>query len=66
MTEKFVNRDPTMFPEPSHFRPERWLADGPEIELARKLSVAFGFGNRSCVAKECVPFNVFSLQGNSS
>jgi hypothetical protein len=37
-------RDPTIFPEPSRFNPERWLAPGaPAFPDA-----AFGFGRREC------------------
>jgi cytochrome P450 len=36
--------DPAVFPEPSRFKPERWLAPGaPTFPDA-----AFGFGRREC------------------
>jgi cytochrome P450 len=52
VTEQFINWDATIFPEPEKFKPERWVGSGPEVEQAKKLSIAFGLGNRTCVARE--------------
>lgn len=42
----FVLTDPTIFPEPKVFRPERWLEDG---EGLRKYQVSFNLGSRQCI-----------------
>ncbi|KAF1948662.1 putative cytochrome P450 [Byssothecium circinans] len=47
-----MHRNPAIFPKPSTFLPERWLA--PEINGGRQLErylVAWGKGTRSCVGK---------------
>lgn len=46
---QWVNhRDPTFFPEPLRFRPERWL-DGLERTLPRFAYYPFGGGPRICI-----------------
>lgn len=41
------HRDPTVFPEPDEFRPDRWLQETPEM---RKLYIPFGAdGPRKCI-----------------
>ena len=39
--------DPATFPEPSQFRPERWLAPGAPVFP----DAAFGFGRRECAGR---------------
>jgi cytochrome P450 len=46
----FVHRDPTIFPNPSVFDPDRWLRSADPHALDRYL-VAFGKGSRNCVGK---------------
>ncbi|KAK0742081.1 cytochrome P450 [Apiosordaria backusii] len=45
-TATFILMDPTVFPEPHIFKPERWL--GSDKKLDRYL-VPFGKGSRSCL-----------------
>ena len=49
-TDRSMLQDPTVFPEPSEFKPERYLnEDGSLRELARHEDpslVGFGFGRR--------------------
>src|SRR5262249_28817340 len=40
-----IHRDPELFPQPSEFRPERFL----EKPFARHEFLPFGFGNRHCL-----------------
>jgi cytochrome P450 len=47
MTTYFMHMDPTVFPEPKAFRPERWLDIAPE-SLEYAYCVPFGKGSRSC------------------
>jgi cytochrome P450 len=46
----FIHRNSHLFPEPSRFLPERWLAKHGTTDLDRHL-VAFGKGTRNCVGK---------------
>ncbi|CAI7635291.1 unnamed protein product [Penicillium glandicola] len=41
-----IQRDPILFPEPTVFKPERWLVDNTS-ELERAL-IAFSSGSRMC------------------
>ena len=40
-----IHRDPTLYPRPTEFRPERFL----ERKFARHEFMPFGFGNRHCL-----------------
>lgn len=44
----FLHRNPEIFPEPTSFRPERWLDSGHQLD---RYLVAFGKGTRNCVGK---------------
>jgi cytochrome P450 len=50
-----THRDPRWWPEPTAFRPERWLADGAFSEAApgqpRGAYFPFGMGRRVCVGE---------------
>ncbi|QDS67654.1 hypothetical protein FKW77_004780 [Venturia effusa] len=61
MTQMFIMQDPTIFPRPREFIPERWL-DDPELRgdrftdtnfppprLAKKFLVPFSRGSRACL-----------------
>jgi cytochrome P450 len=50
-TLKLLEHDPTLYPEPQRFKPERWLDDPSEAELAKKSSVTFGTGTRTCLGQ---------------
>jgi cytochrome P450 len=43
-----LHRDPRFFPDPSTFRPDRWL-DGLEKRLPRGAFIPFGMGSRKCI-----------------
>lgn len=47
MAHTFVHFNPTLFPEPHTFRPERWLEPG--AEALDTWNVAFSKGPRSCL-----------------
>ncbi|KAI9721170.1 MAG: hypothetical protein M1828_005277 [Chrysothrix sp. TS-e1954] len=50
MTLIDVLHDPTVFPSPTAFRPERWLPEsGEEYEIANRFYVPFSRGTRSCL-----------------
>ncbi|MCJ1256300.1 hypothetical protein MMC24_004121 [Lignoscripta atroalba] len=49
MTSHNVLYDPSIFPSPTQFMPERWLeASAPNKERLDKYFVAFGKGTRMC------------------
>jgi hypothetical protein len=43
--------DPTIFPEPNKFDPERWIRGGEELE---RYCVPFGKGSRRCIGMRYV------------
>lgn len=45
MTGTLIHYDPTVFPDPTAFRPERWL-ENPRLD---KYLVAFSRGSRQCI-----------------
>jgi cytochrome P450 len=45
----FVNNDPSIFPDPLLFRPERWIEAAERDIRLEKYMVSFGRGSRSCV-----------------
>jgi cytochrome P450 len=48
MSQCVIHRDPRFFPEPSRFRPERWLDEAIE-KLPRFAYFPFGGGPRVCI-----------------
>ncbi|QSZ32982.1 hypothetical protein DSL72_002566 [Monilinia vaccinii-corymbosi] len=56
-----VQRDPDLFgPDPDSFRPERWMAEGKDVELERGMFV-WGFGRRVCLGKDIAWMEMFKL-----
>lgn len=51
VSQYVTHRDPSLFPEPESFRPERW-ADGFERGLPRGAYVPFGAGTRRCLGDQ--------------
>jgi cytochrome P450 len=52
MIARFVNMDPTLFPDPQRFHPERWILATGRNEGLSKYLVTFGRGNRGCLGKK--------------
>ncbi|KAJ9607707.1 hypothetical protein H2200_007785 [Cladophialophora chaetospira] len=48
-------RDPTVFPNPHVFQPERWLKATPEM---RNMSRPFSYGPRNCIGKHLADINM--------
>ena len=49
MTSIFIHDNPTIFPEPKEFRPERWLKGDSTKERLDKYLVNFSKGTRACL-----------------
>ncbi|GAM33997.1 hypothetical protein TCE0_013f01297 [Talaromyces pinophilus] len=45
----FVHMDPTVFPEPADFKPERWIEAKQNNTRLDRYMVSFGRGSRQCV-----------------
>ncbi|KUL89806.1 hypothetical protein ZTR_00581 [Talaromyces verruculosus] len=45
----FVHMDPTVFPEPAGFKPERWIEAKQNNTRLDRYMVSFGRGSRQCV-----------------
>lgn len=46
-----IHHNPKYFPEPFEYHPERWLKEGPELEVAQKAFAPFSLGPRGCIGK---------------
>jgi cytochrome P450 len=46
-----IHHNPKYFPDPFEYRPERWLEDGPELDIARKAFTPFSLGPRGCIGE---------------
>ena len=49
MTMMNVLHNPSVFPDPYTFKPERWVGEESEVERLDRFMVAFGKGNRMCI-----------------
>ncbi|EAW12902.1 cytochrome P450 [Aspergillus clavatus NRRL 1] len=45
----FVHQDPTIFPEPQRFHPERWIRAAEKGENLKRFLVSFNKGSRQCL-----------------
>ncbi|KAK5703285.1 hypothetical protein LTR97_004234 [Elasticomyces elasticus] len=52
MTPGYTLHDPTIYPNPLSFRPERWLVEGEELAQMDHYFTAFGISSRACLGKE--------------
>ncbi|KAH6926449.1 hypothetical protein HPB50_018709 [Hyalomma asiaticum] len=57
-----VHNDPTLWEEPSTFRPERYLSeDGKMMKLKPEYLIPFSLGRRNCVGETFVTMEVFLM-----
>lgn len=54
MTNHWMHLDPTVFPDPHAFKPERWLGDPEMMRVMHEYCVPFSKGSRGCMAKKYV------------
>jgi cytochrome P450 len=67
-TQMFVMTDPTIFPQPMKFTPERWIPEQrphgfPHPHEARKFFIPFSRGTRSCVGMNLAYAELFITIG---
>ncbi|RAK95353.1 cytochrome P450 [Aspergillus ibericus CBS 121593] len=46
-----VHRDPSLFPDPNVYRPERWLENGEQAKQMREAFIPFSSGARGCIGR---------------
>ena len=46
-----IHHNAKYFSEPFEYRPERWLEEGPDLEIAQKAFAPFSLGPRGCIGK---------------
>ncbi|KAI1826637.1 cytochrome P450 [Xylaria intraflava] len=49
MTHRFIHHNPTIYPEPFEFQPQRWM-QGEESKKLEKYLLTFSRGSRQCLA----------------
>ena len=54
MTHRDILLDPSYFPEPSRFLPERWLSNNPGLARMERVFVPYGRGPRVCIGMRYV------------
>ena len=52
MSTLFIHNNPSIYPDPFTFRPERWLPLHTEGQRLQKYLLSFGKGTRQCVGME--------------
>ncbi|KAL4966778.1 cytochrome P450 [Aspergillus stella-maris] len=60
MSNYFVHMDPTIFPSPETFLPERWLLPEEDRVRLSKYLVAFSKGTRACVGMNLAYAEIFT------
>jgi cytochrome P450 len=63
MTLRDILLDPSIFPEPLEFRPERWLPGNPDLERISRAYLPFGRGSRMCIGLKYVESSLLVLCG---
>jgi cytochrome P450 len=46
-----IHHNAKYFPKPFEYRPERWLDEGEELDIAQEAYAPFSLGPRSCIGK---------------
>jgi cytochrome P450 len=65
MSIRDIHYDPSIFPDPTAFKPERWLENSDNARrLKERFLVPFGKGARSCVGSSLAMAELFAVIGN--
>ncbi|KAF7116903.1 hypothetical protein CNMCM5793_005533 [Aspergillus hiratsukae] len=59
MSAYMVHRDPSIFPDPDTFRPERWLESSDQPDRLTKYLVSFNRGTRICLGMNLAYIELF-------
>ncbi|GFF32239.1 trichodiene oxygenase [Aspergillus udagawae] len=59
MSTYFVHQDPSIFPDPQTFRPERWIEASDQPERLTKYIVSFTRGSRICLGMNLAYIELF-------
>lgn len=62
MSALFIEKDPSIFPDPDAFVPDRWLVKDPAAmaQLEKHLAT-FGKGSRDCIGRELGYAELYSV-----
>ncbi|KAL8967514.1 MAG: hypothetical protein Q9183_002885 [Haloplaca sp. 2 TL-2023] len=66
MTLRDVLLDPSIFPSPMKFIPDRWLDDNPDLQSISQHFVPFSRGTRMCLGQKYVDTSFCALLGFAS
>jgi cytochrome P450 len=64
MSIKGNHSNESIFPEPTLFKPDRWLVKDEELKRLEKYFSPFGRGSRSCIGKELAVMNLYLMTAN--
>jgi cytochrome P450 len=48
---KTLHEDPNIFPDPTVFKPERWLDDEEKVAKMKQSFIPFLIGPRACIGR---------------
>lgn len=52
-----LGKDPSLWPDPELFLPERWLGKYKGMEADKKATLPFSAGPRNCIGMQYVPLS---------
>lgn len=65
MSLRDIHYDPSIYPDPRSFNPDRWLEDSDRTrKLKEHFLVPFGKGSRSCIGNNLALAEMYAILGN--